>query len=74
MGFLSAREKAGLTQATVASKLGVTGAAVSYWETGKNLPRGKLLGKIALLYGCTVDELLRSDDTDSTGAREAHTA
>jgi len=39
MGFLSAREKVGLTQKEVAEKLGVDQSAVSFWETGKTHPR-----------------------------------
>ena len=61
MGFLSARTNAGMTQAAVAAALGVTGAAVSMWETGKTTPRTTLLPKIATLYKCTVDDLLKDD-------------
>lgn len=61
MGFLSARTKSGISQEKAAAKLGVTGAAVSLWETGKTQPRASLLAKIADLYGCTVDELLKED-------------
>lgn len=43
MGFLSAREKVGLTQKEVAEKLGVDQSAVSFWETGKTHPRTLLL-------------------------------
>lgn len=58
MAFLSAREKAGLTQREVAEKIGVDQSAVSFWETGKTAPRAALLKKLSELYGCTVDELL----------------
>ena len=61
MSFAAARAKAGLSQREVAKKLGVTPAAVALWDTGKNLPRGSLLPKIAAVYGVTVDELLKSD-------------
>ena len=56
-----ARTKAGLSQRAVAKELGITDAAVCLWETGKTLPRAALLPKLAALYGCTVDELLRED-------------
>lgn len=59
MGFLSARTKSGISQEKAAAELGVTGAAVSMWETGKTQPRASLLAKIAALYGVTIDELLR---------------
>ncbi len=32
------------------------------WDTGRNNPRADMLPKIAKLYGCTVDELLREDE------------
>ena len=58
MSFYQARKKAGLTQAVVAEKLGITAASVCQWETGKNLPRAEKLPEIAALYGCTVNDLL----------------
>ena len=64
MSFLSARKKAGLSQADVAMKLGIKSASVCQWETGKTSPRSTLLPKIAALYGCTVDELLTPDGPD----------
>lgn len=67
MSFLSARSKAGLSQAAVAEKLGISSASVCQWETGKNLPRADKLPEIAALYGCTVDELL-ADETHPTNA------
>lgn len=61
MSFLSARKKAGLSQATVAEKFGIAPASVSQWETGKTAPQTDRLLEIAALYGCTVDELLTPD-------------
>ena len=58
MSFLSARTKAGLSQAAVAEKLGVSAAAVCQWETGKTMPDSRKLPQIAELFDCTVDELL----------------
>ena len=65
MSFAAARTKTGLSQREVAKKLGITDAAVCLWETGKTMPRATLLPKLAALYGCTVDELLREDDTSA---------
>ena len=61
MSFLSARKKAGLSQAVVADKLGIKPASVSQWETGKTAPNTDKLLEIAALYGCTVEELLRPE-------------
>lgn len=63
MSFRKARQAAQLTQAQVADALGVSGAAVALWDKGDTLPRAALLPKIAELYGCTIDELLKKEDT-----------
>lgn len=66
MGFLSAREKVGFTQKEVAEKLGIDQSAVSLWETGKTAPRASVLVKLAGLYCCTVDDLLRGENDCTT--------
>lgn len=63
MGFKKAREKSGLTQQEVASRLGIDQSAVCQWETGKTKPRASLLPKVAAIYGCTLDELLADSET-----------
>lgn len=69
MSFLSARTKAGFSQAMVAKEMQVSDAAVSMWETGKTRPRAGLLLKLAGLYCCTVDELLSGNpDQDQNTA------
>ena len=62
MSFLSARKKAGLSQAAVAEKLGISSASVCQWETGKTVPDARKLPKIAELFNCTVDELLAAPE------------
>lgn len=61
MSFVSARERVGMTQAEVAKAMGVDQSAVSFWETGRTAPRASLLVKLAGLYCCTVDELLKEE-------------
>ena len=61
LSFKAARERSGMTQKNVAAVLEVDQSAVSCWEVGKTQPRAKLLPKLALLFGCTVDELLADD-------------
>ena len=48
-----------MTQAEMAKRLGVTNKAVSKWETGKAKPSTDTLRKMAVLFGLSVDELLR---------------
>jgi DNA-binding transcriptional regulator YiaG len=40
------RQRYGRKQAWLASAIGCTDAAVSYWESGRRLPQGHLLGRI----------------------------
>lgn len=56
--FAAARINAGLSQGEVARRLGINQSTVSYWESGKKLPRGTTLVKLADLYCCTIDELM----------------
>lgn len=60
-----ARRRAGLRQRQVAEALGVSLGAVAMWDTGARKPRTDMLPKIAKLYGCTVDELLREDNSET---------
>lgn len=55
------REKE-LTQKEVAEKIGVSAAAVGFWETGTNEPKATYLIKLAKFFGVTVDELIGYDN------------
>ena len=68
MNLCALRTKAGLTQTEVAKKLNVTQSAVAMWENGRTYPRTLILKKLAELYKCTVDELLKEDQGE--GAEE----
>lgn len=61
MGFREARQKAGLKVTDVMAALKVSDAAVYQWETGIYMPRAVLLPKLAKLYGCTIDFLLKGN-------------
>ena len=57
--YISGKRKAlGLTQRELAASLGVTDAAVSKWERGKNYPDITLLERLGEVLGCRVSELL----------------
>lgn len=66
MALRELRQQAGLRQVDVAKKLRVDQAAVSKWENGVNPPHRKYHRQLARLYGCTVDDLLRPSDTQSS--------
>lgn len=53
------RKKAKLTQSQLADKLFVNQNTVSQWETGRSEPSVDILIKLADLFGCTIDELVR---------------
>ena len=59
------RERAGLRQADVAKKLDVDQTAVSNWELGKTKPLRKYHKKLAKLFGCTVEELLKEEEAQA---------
>lgn len=51
---------AGLTQDSLAEKLGVVRTTVAMWETGKSIPRADLLPDLAKILGCSIEDLLQS--------------
>jgi transcriptional regulator with XRE-family HTH domain len=61
MAIKERRKVAGLTQQQVADSLGISDAAVVQWEKGKTLPKTEFLPKLAKLFGCTIDELLKEE-------------
>lgn len=61
MGFREMRIKAGKSVLDVQKALGVSDATVYYWENGTTKPTADKLLKLAKLYGCSVDDLLKED-------------
>lgn len=57
----SCREVKGWKQEYAAEQLGVTKAALSAWETGRNMPDALTLKKIAKAYGVSIDGILWDD-------------
>lgn len=49
------------TQKQLAQKVGVTHAAISYWENGVNIPNVKDCWLLADALGITIDELVGRD-------------
>ena len=60
--FISERRKeVGLTQASLAEKLGVTDRAVSKWETGKSMPDSSIMLELCDILQISVNELLMGE-------------
>lgn len=58
MAIKQIREKEGMSQKELASAMGVSAATICMWENNVNFPRVKQLIKMALLFGCTLDDLI----------------
>lgn len=56
------RKRQGLTQGDVAKMLGVSLVAVWAWETGRAVPGVRRLKDVAAVYGCPVEELLKTNE------------
>ncbi|MCD8126435.1 MAG: helix-turn-helix domain-containing protein [Clostridiales bacterium] len=57
------RKRAGLSQEALAEKLHVSRQAITKWECGGGIPDVENLQRIAALFGVTMDELLREEDS-----------
>ena len=53
------REQMGLTQKELAQRIGVTQGAVTQWEIGISRPSLTTLCKLADVFGCSVDDIVR---------------
>lgn len=60
-----ARKAKGLTQVEVSRIIGISQNGYSDWETGKNRVGARSLGRLAELYGVTVNYLLGIDENDA---------
>lgn len=56
------RERAGLSQAALAKKVGVGQSTVGMWESGRNKPENAKLEALANLLGVSTDYLLGRSD------------
>lgn len=54
----NSRKSEKLSQKALAAKIGVTAAAISYWENGVNVPNIEDCWKLADSLGITLDELV----------------
>lgn len=52
------RENAGLSQAQLARKMGISQSTVGMWESGKSMPKNAALEKLASIFDATTDYIL----------------
>ena len=55
------RKESGLTQEELAEKLNVSRQAITKWESGDGIPDIENLKQISILFGTTIDELVKED-------------
>jgi len=63
MGIKKARESMGMTQEALAEQVGVARSTVAMWESGDSLPRAQMLPKLAEILKCSINDLLKPDET-----------
>lgn len=56
-GLHTARKRANIRQAELASAMNVNQSTVSMWENGSASPSADKLPKLAQVLGCTIDAL-----------------
>ena len=66
------RKKQGLTQASLAEKLGITDRAVSKWETGKSLPDASIMLDLCSVLSITVNDLLSGEVVSMNDYKEKY--
>lgn len=64
--LLNLRRSAGLSQAEIAEKVGVTNKSVSKWENGASKPTTDVIRKLSMVFNISVDELLSLREKVST--------
>lgn len=57
-----ARKMLGLTQNELASRSGVSRSTIARIETSNSFPNLRTVQKLAVVLGCTIDDLLTSED------------
>ena len=55
------RTSNGLTQEELAEKLNVSRQAITKWESGDGIPDIDNLKQLSILFGITIDELVKDD-------------
>ena len=62
------RENAGLSQAELAQKIGLTQQAIAKYEAGLSLPRAENIPQLARVLNCSIQDLFDEGDTQDEPA------
>lgn len=57
-----ARERSGMTQASVGAAINVCKTTITNFETGKTVPHGIPLLRLAMLFGLNLSDLVKETD------------
>lgn len=68
--IVTARMKAGFTQADIAQKLNVTAQTISAWERGVKTPKLDTIIRICNAIGCDTSEILNTVDFSTNAETE----
>ena len=68
--FRMARMQVGLSQEQAAPKLGVHGTTLNKYENGHRYPSGKVLQRMAEVYGVSINELLGDKEENDSMYRQ----
>lgn len=66
------RMREGLTQEKVARNLGLNRSTIGKWEAGDSFPRAAMIPQIAILYKCTVEDILNLISDQPTRKENDH--
>ena len=66
-------QRAGISQAALGKKLGVTRASVNYWVTGTTVPRLDTLLSIMDVLGCQLSDLVTAPEDNEYDNTEKET-
>ena len=58
------RKRLKMSQVDLAHRLNVSQSAVAKWENGDNFPRTDILLKMAEIFHCTIDELVKGETNE----------
>jgi len=55
------RKRENLSQVKLADKLNVSQGLISHWELGRHNPTTSELIKLAQIFNCTIDDLIKAE-------------